>query len=109
MVQKSNPSFLGTYFQKDVVIKLSLIARIFAWIIASFYALQWILQVTTFSMQIARGSWMGIGFIDITQNLLWLLEQPLRGLVYFAVLQGAAQALLILMDIEDNTRCLKRE
>jgi hypothetical protein len=33
-----------------------------------------------------------------------LFEQPLRGVVYFVVLQGVAQALLMFMDIEDNTR-----
>jgi hypothetical protein len=45
-----------------------------------------------------------MGFTDVAQNVIWLCEQPLRGLVYFIVLQGVAQALLIVMDIEDNTR-----
>jgi hypothetical protein len=109
MDKKSKAGFLGTYFNKDVVLKLSGIAKIFAWIIASFYVVQWLLQVGTFFLQFARGYWMGMGFTDVAQNLLWLLEQPLRGLVYFVVLQGVAQVLLMVMDIEDNTRRLVRE
>jgi hypothetical protein len=32
----------------------------------------------------------------------------LRGVVYFVVLQGVAQALLMFMDMEDNTRRVAR-
>lgn len=109
MDKKSNAGFLGTYFSKDTVMKLSAAAKIFAWVIAGFYAVQWLLQVGTFFLQYARGYWVGMGFTDIAQNLLWLLEQPLRGLVYFVVLQGVGQVLLMVMDIEDNTRRAARE
>jgi hypothetical protein len=101
---KSPQTFYGTYFNKDVVLKLAGLAKIFAWIVAGFYALQWLIQISSFFLQWARGFWAGMWFTDIAQNLLWLLEQPLRGLVYFAVLQGLAQALLMVMDIEENTR-----
>jgi hypothetical protein len=101
--------FLGTYFSKDAVLKLASAAKVFAWIVAVFYSLQWLLQVGTFFLQYARGFWTGMGFTDIAQNLLWLFEQPLRGLVYFAVLQGVAQVLLLVMDIEDNTRRAAQE
>ena len=104
MENKAKSNFLGTYFSKDIVLKLSATAKVFAWIIAAFYAVQWVLQVGSFFLQYARGFWAGMGFTDVAQNLLWLLEQPLRGLVYFVVLQGVAQALLMFMDIEDNTR-----
>ncbi len=109
MDNKAKSNFLGTYFSKDTVLKLSATAKVFAWIIAAFYATQWVLQVGSFFLQYARGFWAGMGFTDIAQNLLWLLEQPLRGLVYFVVLQGVAQALLLFMDIEDNTRRAARE
>ena len=109
MNEQKNETFLGTYFSKEVVLKLSLVAKIFSWIVAVFYTLQWLLQIGTFFLQFARGFWTGMGFTDIAQNLLWLFEQPLRGLVYFAVLQGVAQALLMLMDIEDNTRRAARQ
>jgi hypothetical protein len=97
-------NFLGTYFSKETVLKLASGARIFSWIIAGFYIVQWLVQIGTSFLQIVRGFWAGMGFTDIAQNMLWLLEQPLRGLVYFVVLQGVAQALLIFMDMEDNTR-----
>ena len=107
-MEKQTP-FLGTYFSKEVVLKLSAAARIFAWVVAAFYAVQWLLQVGTFMIQYSRGFWAGMGFTDVAQNLLWLFEQPLRGLVYFIVLQGVAQAMLIFMDIEDNTRAAKHQ
>jgi hypothetical protein len=107
-MQKSE-KFLGTYFNKDTVLKLASIARLFSWIIAGFYIVQWLLQIGTFFLQWARGFWTGMGFTDIAQNILWLCEQPLRGLVYFVVLQGVAQVLLIFMDLEDNTRRAARE
>ena len=104
MSMEKRENFLGTYFNKDTVLKLASVARIFSWIVVGFYVVQWLLQVGALFLQLARGFWAGMGFMDITQNILWLFEQPLRGLVYFVVLQGAAQALLIFMDMEDNTR-----
>jgi hypothetical protein len=104
MNMEKQEKFLGTYFNKDSVLKLAAVARIFAWIVAVFYMLQWLLQVGTFFLQYLRGFWAGSGFTDIAQNIIWLLEQPLRGLVYFVVLHGIAQALLIFMDLEENTR-----
>jgi hypothetical protein len=109
MDMEKKENFLGTYFSKDAVLKLASVAKTFAWIVAAFYAVQLVLQIGTFSLQYARGFWIGMGFTDIAQNLLWLFEQPLRGLVYFAVLQGVAQVLLMVMDIEDNTRRAAKE
>ena len=100
--------FLGTYFSKDAALRLASVAKLFSWIVAAFYCIQWLLQVGTLFLQISRGFWAGMGFTDIAQNILWLFEQPLRGLVYFVVLQGVAQALLMFMDVEDNTRRVAR-
>jgi hypothetical protein len=101
--------FHGTYFSKDIVIKLVSIAKVISWIVAGFYIVQWLLQIVTFFLQFVRGFWAGMGFTDVSQNILWLFEQPLRGLVYFVVLQGVAQALLMFMDLEDNTRRAARQ
>jgi len=100
--QMKTHHFLGTYFSKDTVLRLASLAKLFAWIIAGFYALQWLFQLAGFFLQFARGYMVGMGFTDIAQNILWPLESPL--LVYFIVLQGVAQALLMFMDMEDNTR-----
>ncbi len=102
---ESQPThFPGTYFSKDTVLKLASIAKVFAWIILSYYALNWVLQVIVFVLQILRGFMQGLGLMDYLSNILMLFDQPLRGLVYFVVLQGVAQALLMFMDMEDNTR-----
>jgi hypothetical protein len=101
-------TFFGTIFNNDVVIRISRVAKVFAWLIMIFYATQWLLQMGIFFTQVTRGFWVGLGFTDIAQNLLWLLEQPLRGLVYFVVLQGVAQVLLMILDIENNTRLTRK-
>src|SRR5512137_382935 len=102
---ESQPThFPGTYFNKDTVLRLASIAKVFAWIILGFYAANWLLQVAVLILQFTRGFMQGMGVTDYLQNILVLFEQPLRGLVYFIVLQGVAQVLLIFMDIEDNTR-----
>jgi len=106
---ENRENFLGVYFSKDTVLKLASVSKIISWIVAVFYVVQWFFQVGTFIIQSTRGFWTGMGFTDIAQNILWLFEQPLRGLVYFIVLQGVAQALLLFMDMEDNTRRATRD
>jgi len=97
-------NFLGTYFNKDTVLRLTSVAKILSWVVVGVYALEWLVQVFVMVLQIMRGFWMGMGFTDVIQSILSLFEQPLRGVVYFVVLQGVAQALLMFMDMEDNTR-----
>jgi hypothetical protein len=96
--------FMGTYFNKDAVLRLTSLANIFSWVVAGVYALELLVQGLVMILQIVRGFWMGIGFTDAVQLVLNLLEQPLRGIIYFIVLQGLIQALLMFMDIEDDTR-----
>ncbi len=101
--------FLGTYFSKDTVLRLASLARVFSWVVVGIYILEWIVQGVAMVLQLVRGYWSGMGFTDILQNILYLFEQPLRGVVYFVVLQGVAQVLLIFMDLEDNTRRSARD
>jgi hypothetical protein len=96
--------FLGTYFNKDAVLRISSVAKIFSWVVMGIYGLEWLVQVLSTLLQISRGFWTGMGVTDVLLNIISLFEQPLRGVVYFVVLQGAAQALLLFMDMEDNTR-----
>jgi hypothetical protein len=97
-------NFPGTYFNRDIVLRIASAARVFAWIVAGFYAVQWVVQAGVYILQIARGLWPGMGFTDYARTILGVFEPSLRGLVYFIVLQGVAQALLLFMDMEDNTR-----
>ncbi len=96
--------FLGTYFNKDIVLRIAAVARVLSWVCLGLYILQWLIQALTMVLQIARGFWVGMGFTDMAMSIVVLFEQPLRGIVYFVVLQGVAQALLMFMDMEENTR-----
>jgi hypothetical protein len=96
--------FLGLYFNKDTILRLVSVGNILSWVVVGVYAMEFLVQGLVMVLQIARGFWTGIGLTDAAQLLLNLFEQPLRGIVYFIVLQGLVQALLMFMDIEDNTR-----
>jgi hypothetical protein len=103
MEEKRN-TFLGTYFSKETMLRLVSIARIFSWIVIGIYATQLFVQFVTNVLSIARGFWVGMGYTDIAMSFILMLEVPLRGVVYFIVLQAVAQVLLLFMDLEDNTR-----
>lgn len=96
--------FLGTYFDRDAVLRLARVASILAWVILAVYGVQFCFSIFTFILQFVRGFMVGFGLTDILQQVLFLIEQPFRGVVYFVVLQAAGKVLLIFMDIEDNTR-----
>jgi len=101
---KKTVNFLGTYFSKDAVLRLVSVTKTLSWIVVGVYALEWLAQSLAMISQVSAGSWTGMGFTDAAQSILYLFEQPLRGVVYFIVLQGLAQGILMLMDMEDNTR-----
>ena len=104
MNMEKRENFLGTYFSKDTVLRLTFVAKLLSWVVVGVYALEWSVQALAMVLQITRGFWTGMGFTDVTQSILYLFEQPLRGVVYFVVLQGVAQAFLMFMDMEENTR-----
>lgn len=106
---EKNENFLGTYFSKETILRINRVAKILSWVVVAIYALQWFFQVVSFLLQVVRGYWFGMGLTDYANSIMALFEMPLRGLVYFVVLQAAAQVLLMFMDIEDNTRRAARE
>ena len=97
-------SFLGTYFDRDVVLRVSRWADILSWVVVAVYAVDMVLALTVFLLQFARGFWQGMGFTDVLTNLVYLFERPFRGVVYFIALQGIGKVLLILMDMEESLR-----
>lgn len=101
--------FLGTYFDRSVVLRIVRGAEIASWIVLVVYALQLLLSATAFVLSYARGFMQGLGFTDMAQQILFVLEQPFRGIVYFLGLQALAKILLMFMDIEDNTRRAARK
>ena len=103
-MEEQHTNYLGTYFNKETVLHLVSISKIFSWVVVGIYAVDWFVRFVQMFLQIARGLWSGTGFTDIAINFIFLFEMPLRGMVYFIVLQAVAQVLLVFMDLEDNTR-----
>jgi len=103
-MEEKHGNFLGTYFSKETMLKLAAVAKIFSWIVLGIYATQLFVQFVTNILSIARGFWAGMGYTDIALSFILTLELPLRGVVYFIVLQAVAQVLYVFMDLEDNTR-----
>ncbi|MBI3164014.1 MAG: hypothetical protein HYZ24_04970 [Chloroflexi bacterium] len=104
MIKPGNANFAGTYFDKDAVIRLVRFLKIASWIVAGVYAYQFLLNLTVFILQLMRQMIYIGGLTDVLQQIQWQIQSPLAGLIFFASLQAIAQGLLILLDIEDNTR-----
>ena len=96
--------FLGTYFDRDSVMRWSRIIAVLAWIVLAIYAVDVTLGLTVFVLQIARGFMVGLGPTDLMQNFLYIIERPVHGMLYFALLQALSKGLLIALDMEENTR-----
>lgn len=108
---KEQPGFFGTYFEKDAVLKFAAITRILSWVVLGVYVLTWLVSFTQFLMQF----WSGMIFnkdmavLDLLNFFTPYLTQPLPGIFYFAAMQALAHAVLILMDIEENSRRAARQ
>ena len=100
----SKTNFAGTYFDRDSVLRIARLANIFAWASLIYYAVQVVLALTVFTLQIMRGLITLPGFTDIIQQLMWILQPALPALWNFIGLQAVGKVLLIFMDMEDNTR-----
>jgi len=107
--QEKGLSFAGTYFDRSSIIRVSRWAEISSWVVAVIYGLDLVLAIGVFVLANLRGFWGGLGFTDYAQNILFIIERPFRGIAYFFALQAIGKALLILMDMEDNTRRAARK
>jgi hypothetical protein len=100
----SKTNFAGTYFDRDSVLRLARLATIFAWASLIYYVAQAAVSSATFILQVARGFIVLPGFTDLAQQIIWMLQPAIPGLWNFIGLQAVGKLLLILMDMEDNTR-----
>jgi hypothetical protein len=100
----SRMNFLGTYFDAQVVLKISLLANVISWVILVIYALGWLIQIGVQILQYSRGFLIGMGLTDYLQSLFFLLREPLAGVIFFVILQAVSKGLLILLDMEENMR-----
>jgi hypothetical protein len=103
-MSENNGKFLGTYFDRDAVIKMSRVIAILSWVVVAIYAFDVVVSLGIWILQYVRHILYPMGFTDIAQNMLFILERPLHGALYFAAMQAISKGLLILLDMEDNTR-----
>jgi hypothetical protein len=101
MTEKANPhvNFIGTYFNKESVLRLARWAEIIGWVLLAAYIVQWGYS----QWQSVYNSFIGGYPIDVN-FILFSLAQPLQGVMLLIILQAVSKVLLILLDIEDNTR-----
>ncbi len=105
----SHVGFPATYFERDSVIRMAHVIAVLSWVVAGIYALDVIVGLGVFLLQYLRGLMGGMGFTDYLQNILFILERPLHGMLYFAAMQAVSKGLLIFLDVEDNTRRAARK
>jgi len=98
--------FLGAYFDRDVVLRLSRAADILSWIILTIYVLYTLVSILLFFSQYFNGMFFDKGstFLMTFNIFMPYLIQPLPGVFYFFGLQALSKGMQILLDMEDNTR-----
>ena len=103
--------FLGTYFDRDGVLRLSRWADVVAWVVLTVYLLSWLVSFLFFLGQYMSGMYFdkGATFLNVFGMFAPYLQQPLPGLFYFFGLQAVSKGLLIFLDMEDNTRRAARK
>lgn len=103
--------FLGTYFDRDGILRLARWADVIAWIVLTIYLLSWLSSFLLFLGQYVSGLYFdkGATFLSVVSLFASQLQQPLPGLFFFFGLQAVSKGLLILLDMEDNTRRAARK
>lgn len=103
---ETQEKFLGAYFDRDSVLKLSRWADGLSWVVLTVYLLAWAFSLLLFFAQYASGMMgdKGMSFLMGFNLFSPYLTQPLPGVFYFFGLQAVSKVLLIMLDVEDNTR-----
>jgi len=108
-MKETHTGFMGTYFNKDTVLKISRAAKLLAWLVLGAYGVQFFLNILINISQIRQGFFIDRPFTDFFQIFLPIFRDLLIGGVFFLVLMGMANILLIFLDVEDNTRRAARQ
>ena len=103
--------FLGAYFDRDSVLRLSRWAETSAWVVLTVYILTWLFSLLLFLAQYFNGLMgdKGMSFLMAFNLFSPYLTQPLPGVFYFFGLQAVSKVLLILLDLEDHSRRVARK
>ncbi|HTP00153.1 MAG TPA: hypothetical protein VMJ64_02180 [Anaerolineales bacterium] len=108
-MSEPDKKFMGTYFDRDTVMRMARWLAILSWVVAAIYLWDVVLSLGIWGLQYARHLIMPMGFTDVAQQLLFIIERPLHGVLYFAAMQAVSKGLLMMLDIEDNTRRAARK
>jgi hypothetical protein len=108
---ESRTGFFGTYFDRDAVLRIARTANVIAWILLAFYGYITLVSVGQYISLMASGmiTFENMTLFDRLSIPTLQLTQLAPGLVYFVLLKVAQQALLILLDMEDNSRRAARK
>jgi hypothetical protein len=103
--------FFGTYYDRDAVLRVARTANVLAWILLGFYSYITLVSIGQYLSLVASGvvTFEGMTLFDRLSIPTLQLTQLAPGLVYFVLLKIAQQALLILLDMEDNSRRAARK
>lgn len=108
---ESHTGFLGTYFNRDTALRIARTAGILAWVLLAMYAYTTIVSIGQYWSLVLSGgvSFEGLTIFDRLSLPTMQLAQLTPGVVYFIMLKVAQQVLLILLDVEDNSRRAARK
>jgi hypothetical protein len=108
---ENRTGFLGTYFDPNAALRIARLAGILAWVLLAVYVYTTLVSIGQFWFLVASGavSYEGTNIFDRLSIPTLQLSQLSPGLVYFVTLKVAQQALLILLDVEDNSRRAARQ
>ena len=109
--REDRTGFLGTYFDRDVALRLARWAGILAWALLGMYTYTTLVSTGQFLSMLLSGvvSYAGTSIFDRLSIPTMQISQLVPGLVYFIMLKVAQQVLLILLDVEDNSRRAARK
>jgi len=109
--QDKKVKFFGTYFDKDEVMRIARWADTVAWVIVVVYLISWILSIMTFTAQFSNGIVFdkGVTILGMFNIYKPFIFEGIPGLLYFFCLQALSKGLLILLDIEENSRKAARK
>ena len=109
--KEERTGFLGTYFDRDVSLRVARWANVLAWVILAMYAYTTLVSIGQQISLVASGviSYEGLTIFDRMSIPTLQISQLIPGLVYFVTLKVAQQVLLILLDVEDNSRRTARK
>ena len=103
--------FFGTYFDRDASLRMARWAGILAWVLLALYLYTTLVSVGQYLFLLASGSisYEGANIFDLMSIPTLQISQLIPGLVYFVMLKIAQQVILILLDVEDNSRRAARK